>query len=100
MVPRKRTLGCRSGGARNGPKLPGSGEGDDEIRERYLRDGYVVRDVLTLEEVRALRAEIAAVCRGDRGEVDGLKPLPADTPDEEAFGSILNIRPHNNGRDT
>ena len=23
------------------------GEGDDEIRERYLRDGYVVRDVLT-----------------------------------------------------
>ena len=71
------------------------GQRDDEIRERYRRDGYLVRDVLTIDEVEALRAEIAAVCRGERGEVDGLKPLPADTPDEEAFGSILNINhPH------
>ena len=43
----------------------------------------------------ALRAEIAAVCRGERGEIDGLKPLAADTPDEEAVASVLNINhPH------
>ena len=71
------------------------GERGDEIRERYLREGYVVRDVLTMDEVVAWRAEIAAVCRGERGEVDGLQPLPAETSDEEAFASVLNINhPH------
>ena len=45
------------------------GERADEIRERYRRDGYVVRDILAMAEVEALRAEIAAVCRGERGEV-------------------------------
>ena len=71
------------------------GERADEIRERYRRDGYVVRDILAMAEVEALRAEIAAVCRGERGEVDGLKPLAAETSDEEAMASVLNINhPH------
>ncbi len=64
--------------------------------ERYQRDGYiVVRDLLTMDEVDGLRSEIAAVCRGERGEVDGLTPLPKDTPDDEAVEQVLCINhPH------
>ena len=68
----------------------------DETAVRYHDDGYlVVRNVLTMDEVEGLRAEIAAVCRGDRGEVAGLTPLPKDTPDKEAFASVLCVNhPH------
>ena len=66
-----------------------------ELAARYRDDGYVVREVLTLNEVDALHAEIAAVCRGERGEVDGLEPVPAGTSDEQAVEQVLCINhPH------
>ena len=70
-------------------------ERDDEIRERYLRVGYVVSDVLAMDEVEAWRAEIAALCRGERGEVEALEPLPAGATGEEACAKVLTIdHPH------
>jgi phytanoyl-CoA hydroxylase len=64
--------------------------------ERYEREGYVVvSDILAMDEVDALRAEIAAVCRGERGEAKGLQPAPPGTSDAEAISRVLCINhPH------
>lgn len=51
------------------------------VAEQYARDGYLVMpDAFSPEEVEALRAETVGICRGERGEVEGVVPAdPADS---------------------
>lgn len=50
--------------------------------DAYRRDGFlVVRDLFARDDMAALLAESAAVCRGARGAVEGLEPADADLPD-------------------
>lgn len=54
----------------------------DGFAEEYRRDGYaVLRGALAMPEVEALRAEALAICRGDRGDFEGIQR--ADGPESE-----------------
>jgi phytanoyl-CoA hydroxylase len=66
--------------------------GTDEFAER----GYaVLTGVFSPGEVAELRAEAVAVCRGQRGPVDGLGPSDPDEPDDEVIRRYLCIHhPH------
>jgi len=50
---------------------------------RYFRDGYlVVEDLIDRATIERILAEGTAVCRGDRGPIDGLRPAtPSDSDD-------------------
>lgn len=66
----------------------------------YDRDGYlVVPHLLNDGELAAARAETEAICRGERGSIDGLEPAglePAgDEPAEDVLGRYLCVHfPH------
>jgi ectoine hydroxylase-related dioxygenase (phytanoyl-CoA dioxygenase family) len=59
-------------------------------------NGYlVVPDLMTATEIEELRAETVAVCRGDRGLVDGLSAADPAEPDDEVIRRYLCIHhPH------
>ena len=67
----------------------------EAMREAWARDGcFVIEDLLTPAEVDALKAEAAAICRGERGAVDGL-PDDRDGTDDEVTARCLAIHhPH------
>jgi ectoine hydroxylase-related dioxygenase (phytanoyl-CoA dioxygenase family) len=64
--------------------------------DNFRQDGYaVLRDLLTPAEVAALRAETVALCRGDRGPVDGVTPANPAEPDDEVIRRYLCVHhPH------
>lgn len=66
------------------------------LRDDYRRDGYVVLPrLMSPRQVAALRAETAAVCRGERGAVRGLVAKSAALTDDEALRRYLCIHhPH------
>jgi ectoine hydroxylase-related dioxygenase (phytanoyl-CoA dioxygenase family) len=67
----------------------------EEMREAWHRDGiFAVEDLLTPEEVAVLKAEAAAICRGDRGTVDGLPGDRSGTDDEVTSRCLAIHFPH------
>ncbi|HSJ51604.1 MAG TPA: phytanoyl-CoA dioxygenase family protein [Actinomycetota bacterium] len=62
----------------------------------YDRDGYlVIPDLLDASELARARDECVAICRGDRGQVDGVIPAGASDPDDEVLRRYLCIHfPH------
>jgi ectoine hydroxylase-related dioxygenase (phytanoyl-CoA dioxygenase family) len=68
---------------------------DSALLDQYQRDGYVaLPGLLTQDEVAALNAEAAAICRGDRAEVIGADAQPSDD-DESLMARVLAIHfPH------
>lgn len=65
------------------------------LRSAYDRDGYLAIDgLLTPQEVAALKAEAAAITRGERGPLIGALPAD-DRPDDALMGDLLAIHfPH------
>ena len=65
--------------AANGPEV-GNGvragaASSESIRQFFAENGYyVLPDALTAAEVEELRAETTAICKGERGDVDGFEP--------------------------
>lgn len=54
-----------------------------ELAVRYAQDGFVVlRGALSREQIEGLRAEAAAICRGERGPVRGLAAGISGADDE------------------
>jgi len=68
----------------------------DTLHAAYDRDGHVVLpDVLDSAMLAAVRREATAICRGDRGQVDGLVPAPAGESDADVLARYLCIHfPH------
>jgi hypothetical protein len=66
-----------------------------QLKADYDRDGYVaVPELLSREEVDALKAEAAAIARGERGAVAGAEPADGRS-DDELMGELLAIHfPH------
>jgi phytanoyl-CoA hydroxylase len=66
------------------------------MRTAYDRDGYVlIRDVLDPALLAAVTAEATAICRGDRGDVDGLTPATDGDADAEVLRRYLCVHfPH------
>lgn len=62
----------------------------------YHADGFLVlEDALAPAELDVLRDEATAICRGLRGEVDGVERAAPETPDEEVLRRYLCIHfPH------
>jgi phytanoyl-CoA hydroxylase len=60
------------------------------------RDGFaVLPDLLAPEEIDAVRAEAVAICRGDRGDIDGVSPPRAGDIDLDVLRRYLCIHfPH------
>ncbi len=79
------------------PSLAAAGAriGAPEVRA-YHRAGFlVVPDAMTAAELSELRQETTAICRGDRGAVDGVEPAPPDAADAEVLRQYLCIHfPH------
>ena len=74
--------------AANGPEM-GNGvragaASPESIRQFYAENGYyVLPDALTAAEVEELRAETTAICKGERGDVDGFEPgMPGESEDD------------------
>jgi ectoine hydroxylase-related dioxygenase (phytanoyl-CoA dioxygenase family) len=64
----------------------------EELRSFYEENGYlVVRDALTLDEVNELRAEAVAICRGERGVVQGGVPAELGETDDDVMSRYLCI---------
>ncbi len=61
----------------------------------YDRDGYlIIPDLLDADLLEAARSEATAICRGVRGEIDGMTP-PGDEDDATILGRYLCIHfPH------
>jgi hypothetical protein len=54
-----------------------------DLAAQFAKDGYaILPDALPIAEVAGLRAEALAICRGERGHVDGMQPGPPDEPDD------------------
>ena len=54
--------------------------------DRFTDDGYVVLPgALSSSEVSELIAEAVAICRGDRGAIEGIQPAPPGESDEAAM---------------
>ena len=70
-----------------------SGEG---IREFYAENGYyILPEALTPVEVEELRAETTAICRGERGDVDGFDPSVPGESEEDVLSRYLCVHfPH------
>ncbi len=66
-----------------------------QLAQAYERDGYVAVDgLLTPQEVDDLKAEAAAIARGERGEVIGAAPAQGRS-DDAVMGELLAIHfPH------
>ncbi|MFI7273852.1 phytanoyl-CoA dioxygenase family protein [Streptomyces sp. NPDC049879] len=68
------------------------------LEDRYARDGFVVLDgVLDSAETDALLAETVAICRGERGPIDGADtaPVPPGTSDDDLLRRFLCVHyPH------
>ena len=66
------------------------------MRTSYQRDGFlVVPDLLDRASVEAVLAEATAVCRGDRGDIDGLQPVAGGEDDDGVLSRHLCIHfPH------
>jgi phytanoyl-CoA hydroxylase len=64
--------------------------------ERFQREGFlVVEDLLGASEVKAIREEAVAICRGERGPVDGLAPVPAGEDPDATIARYLCLHfPH------
>lgn len=62
----------------------------------YQEDGFLVMpDALTQTELDELRAEATAICRGDRGEVEGVEPAFPEEPEADVLRRYLCIHfPH------
>lgn len=62
----------------------------------YQENGFlVVEDCLSQEEVRELKAETAAICRGERGEFGGQLNHEADESDDDVMSQYLCLHfPH------
>ena len=56
----------------------------ESIRQFYTENGYyILPDALTPDEVEELRAETTAICKGERGDVDGFEPnLPGESEED------------------
>lgn len=70
--------------------------GDITPRERFVEDGYlVVPDALGAAALDLARQESLAICRGDRGDIEGADPVPPDETDDAALRRYLCIHfPH------
>ena len=66
------------------------------LRDFYEENGYlVVPEALSAEELEELRAETLSVCRGQRGDVEGVLPAAEGESDEETLRRYLCIHfPH------
>lgn len=66
------------------------------MKQEYDRQGFVVlRDALSASELDDLRAEAAAICRGDLGEFEGVQAAPPDASDDQVLQNYLCIHfPH------
>ncbi len=66
------------------------------IRQFYAENGYyILPDALTPVEVEELRAETTAICKGERGDVDGFEPGMPGESEEDALRRYLCIHfPH------
>jgi phytanoyl-CoA hydroxylase len=66
------------------------------LKEFYEEYGYlVVPNALSKAELEELRNEALQICRGERGEIEGVVPPPPDVSDEEVLKSYLCIHfPH------
>ncbi len=52
----------------------------DTAASDYDRQGYlIIPDALSAAMMTAVRAEATAICRGLRGDIDGVSPAPART---------------------
>ena len=61
-------------------------------RSFYEENGYlVVPDALTMDEVEEIRAEVIAICRGERGTVQGSEAALPDETDDEVMARYLCI---------
>jgi hypothetical protein len=68
------------------PVVTGVASGAPVDVATYRRDGYLVlRGLLEGEELEALRAESVAICRGERGAIDGAAPAGAGDADDDAL---------------
>src|SRR4030095_13286908 len=69
---------------------------DGSVRTSYEQDGFlVVADLLDCAAVGAVLAEATAICRGDRGDIDGLQPGADDEDDGRVLPRHLCIHfPH------
>jgi phytanoyl-CoA hydroxylase len=67
-----------------------------ELATAYARDGFVViEDALTEVELATARDEATAICRGERGAVEGVLPATPDESDEDVLRRCLCIHfPH------
>jgi phytanoyl-CoA hydroxylase len=63
---------------------------------RYRREGFTVfPKAFSAVQVRKLRAETAAICRGERGSVRGIAPMSSPVSDDEIIRRYLCIHhPH------
>jgi ectoine hydroxylase-related dioxygenase (phytanoyl-CoA dioxygenase family) len=69
---------------------------DGSVRTSYAHDGFlVVPDLLERAAVGDVVAEATAVCRGDRGDIDGLQPVADGEDDDRVLARHLCIHfPH------
>lgn len=72
--------------------------GQTDMAAAYARDGYIVEpDLFDAAEVDALKAETAAICRGERGRIFGMEdvtPAPDGTDDALMAGVLAVHFPH------
>ncbi len=60
--------------------------GSLDLAESYRRQGFVIVDhFLDAEELMAARAEALAICRGERGDIEGLSPPTTEETDAEVW---------------
>lgn len=58
------------------------------LHEQYREQGFIqVEGLLTPDEVEELRAETREICGGRRGDIEGVDPLPSDTPADDSVVS-------------
>jgi phytanoyl-CoA hydroxylase len=67
-----------------------------ETADEYDRQGYLIIEAFLDDEVLStVRAESAAICRGDRGSIDGVVPARRDQSDDDVLRRYLCIHfPH------
>jgi len=77
-------VAAASHGLETGNGVAAVAESAEGIRESYAENGYyILPDALTPVEVEELRAETTAICRGERGDVDGFEPnVPGEVEDD------------------
>jgi phytanoyl-CoA hydroxylase len=69
---------------------------NDNLKDFYEAYGYlVVPNALSTIELGELRAEALSICRGERGEIEGVVPPPPEVDDAEVLRNYLCIHfPH------